>query len=442
MAFPPGFGGLAEPLVRGAVLVGFTIAAWGFGLFAEPLASLIFFLLAAVFHVAKPGVIFAGFQSTAWWLVLGGYITGIAVDTTGLGRRLAGLLFGRAHVSYRWIVGALATTAVGLAFVMPSTSARILLLTPIALALADRLGLGPGRPGRSGLVMTVAAASYMPPCTILPANIPNAVLLGAADTIYGIKLTYGPYLLLHFPILGVLKAVALVVLVCRLFPEPGPLGGAAPPERGRALSRDETVLAAILALSLLLFATDFLHGVSPAWIALGAGLACMLPAIGLVTPRSLAERTNVGLLIYVAAFLGVGAVIADTGLGEVLSRALLRWADVAPGNPSANLAKLAAIGAGLGFLTTLSGFPAVMTPLAQEFANASGIALTTIMMLQVVIFSTVFLPYQSPPMMIGMQIGGASLRDGTRLCLPLAALTVLVLMPLDYVWWRLLGYVG
>jgi di/tricarboxylate transporter len=52
----------------------------------------------------------------------------------------------------------------------------------------------------------------------------------------------------------------------------------------------------------------------------------------------------------------------------------------------------------------------------------------------------VFLPYQSPPMMIGMQLGGASLRDGSRLCLPLAAVTLLVLIPLDYLWWRLLGY--
>jgi hypothetical protein len=44
-------------------------------------------------------------------------------------------------------------------------------------------------------------------------------------------------------------------------------------------------------------------------------------------------------------------------------------------------------------------------------------------------------------MMIGMQLGGASLRDGARLCLPLAAATVLILLPLDYLWWWLLGYI-
>jgi di/tricarboxylate transporter len=441
LLFPPPLGTLPAPVVQAGILVVFTIASWAFGLFAEPVASLTFFLLAVVFQLAKPAVVFSGFQSTAWWLVLGGSITGIAVDVTGLGRRLAGLLFDRATASYGRIVAAVAVTSVGLAFVMPSTAARILLLTPIVLALADRLGLAPGRPGRIGLIMTVVAASNMPPTTILPANIPNAVLLGAADTLYGIKLTYGPYLLLHFPVLGALKTVLLVALVCRLFPEPGRLGGVGAPPARAPLSRDEIALALILGVALLLFATDFLHGVSPAWVSLGAGLVCLLPAVGLVSPKSFAERANLTVLIYAAGFLGVGAVIADTGLGERLSRELLQLAALAPGDMTVNLAKLAAIGAGLGLLTTLSGYPAVAVPLAQDFATASGIPLYTVLMLQVVVFSTVFLPYQSPPMMIGMQLGGASLRDGARLCLPLAAATVLILLPLDYLWWWLLGYI-
>jgi di/tricarboxylate transporter len=289
--------------------------------------------------------------------------------------------------------------------------------------------------------MTVAASSYMPPTTILPANVPNAVLFGSSEALYGIKLTYGPYLLLHFPVLGAVKAIILVALVWRLFPATDASDSATAPAPRGALSRDERTLAVILAVSLLLFVTDFAHGVSPAWIALGAGLVCLLPAVGLVTPKMFGERTSLSVLIYVAAFLGVGAVIADSGLGVVLSRTLLRWADVEPGDGATlNLIKLAVIGAGIGVPTTLSGLPAVLTPLAQDFATASGLPLYTVLMLQVVVFSTVFLPYQAPPIMIGMQLGGASIRDGTRLCLPLAAITILVLLPLDWLWWRVLGY--
>ena len=116
------------------------------------------------------------------------------------------------------MIATIAVSAVGLAFLMPSTTGRVLLLMPIVLAVADRLGFAPGSNGRIGMVLTVAAASYMPPTTILPANIPNSVLLGAASSLYGINLSYGAYLLLHFPVLGLLKTVVLVWLVCRLFP--------------------------------------------------------------------------------------------------------------------------------------------------------------------------------------------------------------------------------
>src|SRR4051812_35765036 len=146
---------LSSPAARAAILVCFTIAAWAFGRFAEPIASLMFFLLAAVCHIAPPAAVFSGFASAAWWLVLGGSITAIAVDATGLGKRLAALLFGTRTLTYRGAVAAVAATAIALAFVMPSTAARIILLTPIVLGLADRLGLRAGSVGRRGLVMTL-----------------------------------------------------------------------------------------------------------------------------------------------------------------------------------------------------------------------------------------------------------------------------------------------
>ncbi len=252
----PATAALSSPAARAAILVCFTIAAWAFGWFAEPIASFMFFLLAAVFHVAPPTATFSGFASAAWWLVLGGSITAIAVDVTGLGKRLAGLLFGTKTLSYRGAVVAVAATAVALAFVMPSTAARIILLTPIVLGLADRLGLGPGSVGRRGLVMTLAASSYMPPTTILPANVPNAVLFGSSEALYGIKLTYGPYLLLHFPVLGALKAVILVALVWRLFPVTEASDSATAPAPRGPLSAPERTLAVILAVSLCSWPTS------------------------------------------------------------------------------------------------------------------------------------------------------------------------------------------
>jgi len=431
--------GAAAPLIWAAALVMSTVCCWALGALPEPTATLLFFLSAILFHIAPPSVVFSGFASPAWWLMLGGAVTGVALRGTGLAQRLADAVFGRRLASYRQLIATIAVSAVGLAFLMPSTTGRVLLLMPIVLAVADRLGFAPGSNGRIGMVLTVAAASYMPPTAILPANIPNSVLLGAASSLYGINLSYGAYLLLHFPVLGVLKTVVLVWLVCRLFPQPGSLlaqaGGARTP-----MGPAEKKLALVLALAVAGFATDALHGISPAWISLAACIVCLLPGVGLVSSRALAEQVHLPPLLYVAGFLGLGAVVESTGLGSAVSAALLRWLPLAPGHDAANAAAIGAVGAGLGLMTTLPGLPAVMTPLARELAGATGLPLETVLMLQVPVFSTVFLPYQSPPIMIAMQLGGVGLRHGTRLCLALAAITVLVLLPLDYGWWRLLGY--
>jgi di/tricarboxylate transporter len=83
--------------------------------------------------------------------------------------------------------------------------------------------------------------------------------------------------------------------------------------------------------------------------------------------------------------------------------------------------------------------PALFTPLAGNLAAASGETLTTVLMLQVIGYSTTVLPYQSAPIVFAMQLGRVSARAATRLCLPLAAITFAVLVPLDYLWFRALG---
>jgi hypothetical protein len=88
---------------------------------------------------------------------------------------------------------------------------------------SDRASLAPGRLGHTELVLTAAAGSYRPPTTILPANVPNSILLGAADSLCGIKVAYGPISFCTSRSWGTLKTMLLVWLVCRLCPEPAPL---------------------------------------------------------------------------------------------------------------------------------------------------------------------------------------------------------------------------
>lgn len=139
---------------------------------------------------------------------------------------------------------------------------------------------------------------------------------------------------------------------------------------------------------------------------------------------------NLGMLVYMAGIFGVGAVIAETDPGLAVSGALLRMSGIVSGHDTFNLAVIAGIGAVIRLVATL----AVLAPLAGDFAHVSGLPVL------IVLFSTVFPPYQNSLMVIGMQAGGVNLEVGTRFCLARAGATVIVPGPLDYLWWWVPGY--
>ncbi|MCM3755782.1 hypothetical protein M3665_28080, partial [Bacillus licheniformis] len=132
-----------------------------------------------------------------------------------------------------------------------------------------------------------------------------------------------PYFLLHFPVLGALKTVILVWLICRLFPDRIERS-CRPQQNGERLSRREWALAVILGLSLLCYATDFWHGISPAWVSLAAGVACLLPQTGIVPVKDFTDQVHLTPLVYVAGFLGLGALISESGLGGWAAGLLLQ----------------------------------------------------------------------------------------------------------------------
>ncbi len=438
LASPPP--GLAAPETRVAALALLTIGFWATGILPEHITSLLFFVLAMLFSVAAPGIVFSGFSSTAVWLIFGGLVIGVAIMATGLGRRVAARAASQLDGSYARIIGGLVAAGVLFSFLMPSAMGRVVLLTPIAEAMAGHFGFSKGSPGRTGVILATILGSFIPAFGILPANVPNMVLVGMAGTQYQVSLLYGSYLLLHFPVLGLAKAALIVALILWFYPDtPHPVPHTELTGSG-AMTRKERILSWSLFIMLGLWMTDFLHHVSPAWIALAGAVFLMLPGITIINKQQFNQKVNWASLIFVAGILGLGAMINQSGLGDTLARKLISVLPLGADHPFLNYLSVSLAASLTGVATTLPGVPAVFTPLSEGIAHATGLPVKTVIMMQVLGFSTPLFPYQAPPIIIGMQLSGERLAAAGKVCLVLAGFTVLLLLPLNYLWWQILGW--
>ena len=92
-------------------------------------------------------------------------------------------------------------------------------------------------------------------------------------------------------------------------------------------------------------------------------------------------------------------------------------------------------------VTTLPGIPAVMTPLTGELSAATGFSSSAILMMQMVGISTIFFAYQAPPLVVALQMAGVKIQALFKLVLLLALASYLLLIPLNYLWWKWLEWI-
>lgn len=435
--YPPS--GLTAEQVNTLVVGIIAIGLWATGIIPEHITALLFFAVSMLFSIAEPELVFSGFSSSAFWLVFGGLIIGIAIQNTGLGKRLAILIVARLQAEYVRLISGIVLIGMILSFLMPSAMARMVLFIPIVLLIASHFGFQPGSNGRIGLVLAAITSTFFPAFSILPANVANMVLTGLYESQLNGSILYGNYLLVHFPIFGALKAILIIFLTVKFYPDTVKTTAQTELEQNKYWSKNELILAVILFLALLFWMTDFIHHISPAWIAIVAAIILLFPGIGIVNQKEFNSQINYASLFFVAGIIGFGVVIARSGLGQVMVENLLLSFPLDPEAHFINYIVLSLMGILTALATTSPGVPAVLMPLAEPLAQASGLPLKSVVMTQVIGYSTTIFPYQTAPVLIAMNLAGEKLAHGVKFCALLALLSILLLLPVNYLWWQYIG---
>ncbi|WP_445776802.1 SLC13 family permease [Shewanella sp.] len=427
-----------------AAVVLITLVGWSTGLIPPYLTALMFFALTIILKLLEPSVLFAGFGSTAVWLIISGFVIGTAISISGLGKTLASFIAPHFTDSYFRLIFGLVFSAALLGFIMPSSIGRAVVLIPIGIALADQVGFAQGSHGRLGVVTSLIIACNMPSFAILPANIPNMILSGSSETLFGIHFGYTEYLWLHFPVLGLLKSFAIIGTTLLVFPAKIDLSADQDVAEAHIDPQQKTLqirVAVILGITLLFWVTDSVHGVNPAWVGLVTSIILLLPKWGVVPAKSFSSSVDFSTIVFVASALGLGVLVNESGIGAALGDV---FATLLPGESSGTFAHymaLSLIATATSLVTTVQGVPTVLTPMAAELAQATGFSLPAVLMTQVVGFSTVIFPYQVAPLILAMQMSNEPISQLLKLSLPLALFTIVFLMPINYLWWLVLGWI-
>ena len=145
-------------MMRIASVVVIAVSLWASGVFPEYFTAIIFFFLAMAFTDAGAPVVFSGFHSAAVWIIFGGLIIGTAVQETGFGKTLARALLRIFPRNYFGILSGITVVGAVLCFIIPSNTGRIVIMMPIFMAMADRVGFEIGSPGRAGLARLAVIA--------------------------------------------------------------------------------------------------------------------------------------------------------------------------------------------------------------------------------------------------------------------------------------------
>ena len=433
--------GIDPHIMKGAAVIILAIGLWSTAVVSPSFGSLIFLFIAVVLAIAPAKVVFSGFHSGATWLVFGGLILGLGVKKTGLDTRLVRSFLEYFPQAYIAMIYGVFWVGMSLALIIPSASGRVALLVPIMAALAKELGfdvktarLGKGR---TGLILAASMGTMVPAFNILPANVPNMALYGAADSVLDIQLTFTDYFLLNFPVMGLFPLLVYPAVIAFLFYDVPNFQEKK--QISKPWSGDERRLLTVLLFALVLWVTDSLHGISPAWVSLGAAIICLFPGVGVLSPNVLGGEINYSPVLFLVGVIGLGAVANHVGLGTLIAENILNILDLKKGADFQNYASISITGMIIGLFTTMPAQPPIMVAMASVLAEATGWSQMSVIMTAVTAWGVFPFFYQAPPVVVAVTLGNLRISDVTKMLVLYMIVGVLLKLPLHFIWGQYVG---
>ncbi len=305
---PQGLSHIAQLVLA---ITAFTVVLWAAQVMNSGVASVLLMALLIVIGVPVPRV-FSGFGGGAFWTLLAVLFYGFAMKKTGLAERLSYYILSLFPSSYGGILTAFFVIGFVLALGIPSMTVRTAIMTPVAWALVQSLGLPPRSRGSALIILTTVEMAVVPGIAFLYGSLTGPVVVAAFDA-KKLPITWLGYAqVLTFPTL-LLCAMILVGNQFILRPE-APLK-ASPTfarDRLRALGPfqgPEAVTGLVVLFSIVFWATDRYHHL-PAFLIGMVAMAVFYMA-GILRDEDIGTGVSWTLLLFIGGIFSLANIIQD-----------------------------------------------------------------------------------------------------------------------------------
>jgi sodium-dependent dicarboxylate transporter 2/3/5 len=459
--------GLSVAGQRMLAVLAFAVIVWmtealDYAVSAVVIAALMAFLLGLSPNPANPkvlmgtsaglGLAFSGFANTALALVASALFLAAAMTATGLDKRIALVILSRVGTEARHVV--IGTIIVGfvIAFLVPSTTARVACLVPITLGIISAYGVSKKSAFAGMLMITTVQTASIWNVGIKTAAAQNMVAIGFIEKMLQKTITWLDWLIAAAPF-GVLMSIALYFVMTRMMPPeikevPGGREGIRKSLADLGPMKVSEIKLLIISLTLLGFwATEgVLHRFDTSSTTIAAVAIMFLPGIGIMTWKEAQPKIPWGTVVLFGIGISLGTallqtkgaiwvadlVVADFGLRNATGMFILGVLSVF----------LIVIHLGFASATALASamIPiviAVLQSVATPGINIVGLT----MLLQFVVSFGFILVVNAPQNMVAYGTETFSAKDFVRTGLVLTVIAFALVMLLGATYWRWLGYV-
>ncbi len=305
---PQGLSHMAQLVLA---ITAFTVVLWAAQVMNSGVASVLLMALLIVVGVPVPRV-FSGFSGGAFWTLLAVLFYGFAMKKTGLAERLSYYILSLFPGTYAGILTSFFIIGFVLALGIPSMTVRTAIMTPVAWALVQSLGLPPRSRGSALIVLTTVEMAVVPGIAFLYGSLTGPVVVAAFDA-KKLPITWLGYAqVLTFPTL-LLCALILVGNQMILRPEePLKTSPTFARDRLRALGTfkgPEAVTGLVVLFSIVFWATDRYHHL-PAFLIGMVAMAVFYMA-GILRDEDIGTGVSWTLLLFIGGIFSLANIIQD-----------------------------------------------------------------------------------------------------------------------------------